>query len=145
MGGMAARQAVRPLEIQGRQHLAADDAGREPRRVFLEEPQHGAARLAELGEVVAANAAPVKTTLTVSVPADAKITLAGIETKQTGEVREFATDKLAAGQTWSNYTVRVEVTRDGKTMSQDRTIMLSGGQSQELSFDLGGMQLASKN
>ena len=37
-------------------------------------------------------------------------------TKQTGEIREFATNRLAAGQTWSNYTVRVEVTRDGKTL-----------------------------
>ena len=90
-------------------------------------------------------AAPAKTTLTVRVPADAKITLAGIQTKQTGEVREFATDKLVAGQTWSNYNIHVEVTRDGKTMSQDRTILLTGGQSQELSIDLGGMQLASTN
>ena len=89
--------------------------------------------------------AAAKTTLTVRVPADAKITLAGIETKQAGEVREFATSKLAAGQTWSNYTIHVEVTRDGKTMSQDRTILLTGGQSQELSFDLGGMQVASAN
>ncbi len=92
-----------------------------------------------------ATAAPAKTSLTVHVPADAKITLAGVQTKQTGEVREFATNRLAAGQTWSNYNIHVEITRDGKTMSQDRTILLTGGQSQELSFDLGGMQLASKN
>jgi uncharacterized protein (TIGR03000 family) len=91
------------------------------------------------------SAAPAKTTLTVRVPADAKITLAGIQTKQAGEVREFATNRLAAGQTWSNYTIHVEVSRDGKTLSQDRTILLTGGQSQELSFDLGGMQLASRN
>ena len=93
----------------------------------------------------AGHANPVKTTLTVRVPADAKITLAGVPTKQTGEVREFATNRLAAGQTWSNYTVRVEITRDGKTSAQDRTILLTGGQSQELDFDLGGMQVASKN
>lgn len=96
-------------------------------------------------DAVATTTAPVKTTLTVHVPADAKITLAGIQTKQSGEVREFATDKLSAGQTWSNYNVRVEITRDGKTMSQDRTILLTGGQSQELSFDLDGMQLAATN
>jgi len=86
-----------------------------------------------------------KTTLTVHVPADAKITLAGVPTKQSGETREFATTKLAPGQTWNNYTVRVEVTRNGKTLAQDRTIMLTGGESQELSFDVGGMQLAAKN
>ncbi len=66
-------------------------------------------------------------------------------TKQTGEIREFATNRLAAGQTWSNYTVHVEVTHDGKTISQDRTILLTGGQSDELTFDMGGMQVASKN
>ncbi|MGD9636703.1 MAG: TIGR03000 domain-containing protein [Pirellulales bacterium] len=89
--------------------------------------------------------AAVKTTLKLNVPTDAKVTLAGVPTKQSGEMREFATNKLAAGQTWSNYNVHVEVTKDGKTYSQDRTILLTGGQSQELSFDLGGMQLASKN
>jgi uncharacterized protein (TIGR03000 family) len=89
--------------------------------------------------------ASATTKLMVRVPANAKITLAGVPTKQTGEVREFATNRLAAGQTWSNYNVHVEVTRDGKTYTQDRTILLTGGQSQELTFDLGGMQLASKN
>lgn len=96
-------------------------------------------------EESAPTVAPTKTTLKLNVPADAKVTLAGVPTKQTGELREFATNKLAAGQTWSNYNVHVELTRDGKTYSQDRTILLTGGQSQELSFDLGGMQLASKN
>ena len=52
--------------------------------------------------------------------------------------------EAGAGQTWSNYIVHVEITRDGKTLIEDRTIMLTGGQSQELSFDLGGMQVASK-
>ena len=100
---------------------------------------------APVEEVAPAEAEAVQTTLKLNVPADAKVTLAGIPTKQTGEMREFATGKLAAGQTWSNYNVHVEVTRDGKTYSQDRTILLTGGQSQDLSFDLGGMQLASKN
>jgi uncharacterized protein (TIGR03000 family) len=92
-----------------------------------------------------ATVAPAKTTLTLRVPADAKVTLAGVETKQSGDVREFATNRLANGQTWSNYNVHVEVTRDGKTLSQDRLVMLTGGDSQELTFSLGGMQLASKN
>jgi uncharacterized protein (TIGR03000 family) len=95
--------------------------------------------------MIVSNAAPAKTSLTVRVPADAKITLAGVETKQTGEVREFATSKLAAGRTWENYTVHVELTRDGKTLTEDREIVLTGGQSQELSFDFGGVQLAQVN
>mgnify|MGYP000562329588 CR=1 FL=1 len=90
-------------------------------------------------------AIPATTKLTVRVPSDAKVTLAGTPTKQTGEVREFATGRLSAGQTWDNYIVHVEVTRDGKTLAEDRTIMLTGGQAQELSFDLGGTQLAQVN
>jgi len=106
---------------------------------------YGSASYDSAPTLATAKPAPAKTSLTVHVPADAKVTLAGVRTKQTGEVREFATNRLAAGQTWSNYNVHVEITRDGKTMSQDRTILLTGGQSQELSFDLGGMQLASKD
>lgn len=106
----------------------------------------GGSYSAPVEEAAPAEAEPATTTtLKLNVPSDAKVTLAGVPTKQTGAEREFATHRLASGQTWSNYNVHVEVTRDGKTYSQDRTILLTGGKSQELSFDLGGMQLASKN
>jgi uncharacterized protein (TIGR03000 family) len=82
------------------------------------------------------------TKLTLRVPADAKVTLAGSETKQSGEVREFSTTKLAPGQSWDNYTVSVAVVRDGQTVEQERTLTLVGGKSQELSFDFDGMQIA---
>lgn len=106
---------------------------------------HGGSYSAPVEESAPVEAESTTTTLKLNVPADAKVTLAGVPTKQTGEAREFATRRLAPGQTWSNYNVHVEVTRDGKTYSQDRTILLTGGQSQELSFNVGGMQLASKN
>ena len=77
----------------------------------------------------------MKTRLTLHVPADAKVTLAGVETKQTGEVREFATSKLAAGQSWGEYKVVVETTRDGKTLVEERTINLIGGQDQDLAVN----------
>lgn len=85
--------------------------------------------------VVASSAPAVKTRLTLRVPADAKVTLSGVETKQTGEVRQFATSKLAAGQTWDDYKVVVETTRDGKTERQERTLTLTGGQDQELAVN----------
>lgn len=87
----------------------------------------------------------VKTKLTLRVPADAKVTLAGAETKQTGEVREFSTTKLPQGQTWQNYTVVVEVTRDGKTLTEERAITLTGGEAQELAIEMGSVQLAQAN
>lgn len=84
--------------------------------------------------VVAATPA-VRTRLTLRVPADAKVTLAGVETKQTGEVRQFATSKLASGQVWDGYKVVIETTRDGKTVRQERTLTLTGGQDQELAVN----------
>jgi uncharacterized protein (TIGR03000 family) len=88
------------------------------------------------------NTSPSRTKLTLHVPAEAKVTLAGVATKQTGEVRQFSTRQLAAGQAWQNYTVHVELVRDGKTLTQDRQITLTGGTAQDLSIDFGGSQLA---
>lgn len=81
-----------------------------------------------------------KTRLTLHVPADASVTLAGVPTKQTGEVRQFTTTKLAPGQIWEDYTVVVATERDGQTLREERTIKLTGGQSQELSIDFDSQQ-----
>jgi uncharacterized protein (TIGR03000 family) len=86
----------------------------------------------------------VKTRLTLRVPAEAKVTLAGVETKQSGEVRQFATNKLRAGQVWDGYKVVVEVNRDGQTLREERTLKLTGGQPQELNIDFASNQLAQR-
>jgi uncharacterized protein (TIGR03000 family) len=77
----------------------------------------------------------VKTKLTLRVPAEAKVTLAGVETKQAGEVREFATSRLTSGEVWKDYKIVVEMNRDGETVREERTIKLTGGQDQELAVD----------
>jgi uncharacterized protein (TIGR03000 family) len=82
------------------------------------------------------------TRLTLHVPEDAKVSLAGVETKQNGETRQFSTTRLAPGQSWNDYKVVVEVERDGRTLSEERIITLRGGDAQELSIDLDGMQVA---
>jgi uncharacterized protein (TIGR03000 family) len=83
--------------------------------------------------VYVAKATPtVKTRLTLHVPADAKVILSGVETKQTGEVRQFATSRLSEGQSWNDYKVVVETTRDGQTLREERTLNLTGGQDQDL-------------
>jgi uncharacterized protein (TIGR03000 family) len=87
--------------------------------------------------------APVKTTLILRVPADAKVFLAGRETSSTGEVREFATTKLAEGAAWAQYPVRVEVQVDGRTVTHEETVSLAAGESREVTIDLGSTQLAS--
>ncbi|HEX5472279.1 MAG TPA: TIGR03000 domain-containing protein [Lacipirellulaceae bacterium] len=88
-------------------------------------------------------AAPtVKTSLTIHVPANTKLTLAGVETKQIGETRQFATTRLAAGQNWDNYKVVAEMTHNGQTVRQERTLSLTGGESQELTISFDSTKVA---
>ena len=72
------------------------------------------------------------------------MTLAGVETKQTGDVRQFTTTKLASGQVWDDYKVVVTMERDGQTLREERTIQLTGGQAQELSINFDSQQLAQR-
>jgi uncharacterized protein (TIGR03000 family) len=86
----------------------------------------------------------VKTRLTLRVPSEAKVTLAGVATKQSGEVRNFTTTRLSAGQVWDDYKVVVELERDGQTLREERSLKLTGGQPQELSIDFASNQLAQR-
>jgi uncharacterized protein (TIGR03000 family) len=79
-----------------------------------------------------------KTELKLHVPEAATVTLAGAETKQTGEVRTYATSGLSPGQHWDGYTVRVELNQDGKTVVEEKTLSIEGGKNYELSFDMTG-------
>ena len=88
-------------------------------------------------------AKPVSTTLRLNVPADAKVYLAGKETQSTGESREFTTTRLASGENWNDYTVRVELTRNGQTLSKESTISLIGGQDRDLAIEFDADSVAS--
>jgi uncharacterized protein (TIGR03000 family) len=87
---------------------------------------------------------PANTKLTLRVPADARVFLAGRETQMIGEVREYATTRLVAGQLWPDYVVTVTIERDGQTLTQERRITLEGGRSQELSFEFDGETVADR-
>jgi uncharacterized protein (TIGR03000 family) len=79
-------------------------------------------------------AQPVETSLTVRVPAEAKVFLAGNATTASGETRVFKTTGLSNGKGWNNYTVRVEMERDGKLVTEEKVINLAAGETKELSF-----------
>ena len=79
-----------------------------------------------------ADSAP-KTSLTL--PADAKVWLAGNATASSGETRQFETTTLAAGQTWRNYEIRVVTVVDGREQVAAKVIDLAAGQTVELSLD----------
>jgi uncharacterized protein (TIGR03000 family) len=83
-----------------------------------------------------------KTKLTVHVPADAKVYLAGNETSSTGDVREFTTSKLDGGVEWKDYTVKVVSNVDGREVSKEQTITLTGGEDRDLSFDFNSNSVA---
>ena len=83
------------------------------------------------------------TSLTLHVPEDAKVELAGSRTTATGPVRTYTTGGLAAGQSVSDYTVRVSVERNGRVQTKEQAIHLVGGRNVELSFQFDGTQLAS--
>ena len=75
--------------------------------------------------------AAVDTVLTLNVPADAKVVLAGNETKTQGESRVYRTGQLKSGEVWDDYTV--SVTSGGVT--REKTIRLIAGDDVTLSFD----------
>jgi uncharacterized protein (TIGR03000 family) len=86
----------------------------------------------------------IETSLTLHVPAEAKVFLAGNATKAGGETRIFRTTGLSGSKGWDDYTVRVEIERGGRTMVKEETISLKAGQSQELRFEFDGDKIAAR-
>jgi uncharacterized protein (TIGR03000 family) len=98
--------------------------------------QVGAGETAEMsfGFEAETPTAAAETSLTLYVPEDANVILAGNPTDARGAVRHYATRGLAPGQTWSDYRIVVTVIRDGRPQTEVKTIRVTGGQSQTLSF-----------
>ena len=97
------------------------------------------------GDTVAEAAAEhPETVVTVRVPADATVTLAGNETNGSGETRTFRTRRLAEGESWSDYTIRVTAMVNGSAISQERSLELVAGSAHELDFDFDSSDVASR-
>lgn len=82
------------------------------------------------------------TRVTIHLPTDAKLYLSDRESRQSGETRTFTTTALAKGDVWENYTVRAVAVRNGRTVSQERTITLRPGDDQDVRFDFDAPTLA---
>ena len=95
----------------------------------------------DFGSLVAAET--TDTRLTLNVPEDAKVTLAGSETNVTGTRRVFFTNRLSVGQSWDSYQVSVSVNREGRTLTRDRLVTLKGGDDVELTFEFTDDKIAS--
>ena len=88
--------------------------------------------------------AAVQTTVTLHVPQDAKVTLAGNETRATGAVRRFSTTELPQGTRWQDYRIEVAVNRDGQWVRHEKTITLTGGDSVTFDFDAAEDRIAQR-
>jgi uncharacterized protein (TIGR03000 family) len=84
-----------------------------------------------------------ETMLTLYVPAEAKVNLAGTDTEKTGSERVFTTARLEAGQVWDDYRVRVTLDRGGQKITKEETVTLRGGEDHELRFDFNESFVAS--
>ena len=62
----------------------------------------------------------------MTVPADAKVFINGLATKSTGERRQYSCTGLEPSGQY-NFLVRSEYTRDGKPISEEKTVQLTAG------------------
>ncbi len=72
--------------------------------------------------------------LTVWAPADAKVTINGMETKSTGSKREYVSYGLVPGLSYK-YVVRAEIIRDGAPVHETKEMTLTAGAQEGLAFD----------
>ena len=85
-----------------------------------------------------------ETTLTLNVPENATVYLAGNATSASGATRVFTTTALPEGAKWENYEVRVTLEQDGRLLSQHKSITLNAGETQSLSFDFDASKVAAR-
>lgn len=74
------------------------------------------------------------TTLALEVPANATVTLCGNKTNRSGSYRTFSTKSLKPGKVWKDYHVLVEFERDGKPVSEQRSLDMVAGETYTLTF-----------
>jgi len=98
----------------------------------------GASRSLSTAETPAASATPPSTAaaahFTVKVPADAKVWVNDVETKQPGTSRRFhVPTTLDAGRTYE-YVFRAQWAENGQTVTRDRTIRFQAGDDLTVDF-----------
>jgi uncharacterized protein (TIGR03000 family) len=80
--------------------------------------------------------------LIIEKPADARIFVDDLPVRSDGASQTFATPLLEPNQAYF-YVVRVEITREGKTLSESRRVIVRAGQTIQESFREPGIATAS--
>jgi uncharacterized protein (TIGR03000 family) len=86
----------------------------------------------------------VETSITVRVPAGAKVNLGGNDTQGSGETRVFRTSALRPGSQWSDYKVVATIEIDGHVVTKEQSIDLAAGDNKEVTFDFDTASVASR-
>jgi uncharacterized protein (TIGR03000 family) len=76
--------------------------------------------------------APVQ--VVVNLPADARLSIDNEATRATGTKRLFTSPPIVEGRSYS-YTFKMELVRDGKTVSVTKEVTVSAGKETTVSFD----------
>ena len=92
----------------------------------------GEPKKAETKPPAASLPAPAK--VLVSLPADATLSIDGHATTSTTAQRTFVSPALEAGKDYQ-YTIKVEMVREGKTISESKNVTVRAGETTEVSFD----------
>lgn len=111
----------------------------ETKKIDLRAGQH-----AKLAFNLAAPSDEVETSITVKVPADAKVNLGGNDTKATGEKRTFRTSAIRKGSEWKDYKIVVTADVDGVEVTKEQTFDLKAGEEKELTFDFDAANVAAR-
>jgi len=112
-----------------------DDNKPVTKRVSLKAGSRETVSFSEADISTVATSKPLRTTIRLRVPADAKVWIQGKLTATTGEIREFATTKLKQGESWKDYKIRVATVVHDRERVAVRSITLAGGDAVELTID----------
>jgi uncharacterized protein (TIGR03000 family) len=80
---------------------------------------------------------PPVTVLSLKVPENAEVKLAGNKTNATGGLRLFTTTTLKDGDSWKGYRIVVTTVINGQKVVKSKSIDLNAGASVDLAFDFG--------
>ena len=122
--------------------LGSDKVSSDEKRAYREQPHQMPAALTPLAKVTPAPppaGAPVATAprtaeIVVRVPVAAKVFVEDRPTKQRGVERLFETAELQPGRTYT-YTIRAELVRDGRTVSETKRVTVRAGESTQVRFE----------
>ena len=81
--------------------------------------------------------------ISVSLPADAKLTIDGQATTSTSAARSFVTTSLEDGKQYS-YTLQMQVVRDGKVQTVSQDVIVQAGKESKVTLTLPTEAVAAK-